>query len=141
MPESIIALQYRLHLTNNLKDISAKSPVLATENGVRQSLDSARLPRLPRSSLGERSFERQPPTAEEGFEDVGLNDENKPTSKREGLFSRFGKQQENRAASPATTSRFSLTGRKRGQSGQGAELGAIPRPDTATSKEVLEVHS
>jgi hypothetical protein len=106
----------------------------------RQSLDSARLPRLPRSAVGERRFERQPPTAEEGFEDVGLNDEqNKP--KKKGFFSKFGEQQEGGVTSPTTSSRFHLTGRKRGQSGQGAELGAIQRPATAGSKEVQEVSS
>jgi hypothetical protein len=127
-----------LHLANNLKDISAKSPVISSDASVRQSLDSARLPRLPRSSIGERRFERQPPTAEEGFEDVGLNDEqNKP--KREGFFSKFGRQQDGDA--PPTTSRFHITGRKRGQSGQGAELGAIQRPGTAGSVEVQEVSS
>jgi hypothetical protein len=86
--------------------------------------------------VGERRFERQPPTAEEGFEDVGLNDEqNKP--KKKSFFLKFGEQQDG-GISP-TTSRFHLTGRKRGQSGQGAELGAIPRPGTAGSKEVQEV--
>ena len=106
----------------------------------RQSLDSARLPRLPRSAVGERRFEREPPTTEEGFEDVGLNDEqNKPRKK--GFFSKFGEQQETGATALSTTSRFHLTGRKRGQSGQGAELGAIPRPGTSGSKEVKEVAS
>lgn len=99
----------------------------------RQSLDSARLPRLPRSSIGERRFERQPPTAEEGFEDVGLNDEQNKV-KRKGFFSKFGETGEYRAPSP-TTSRFHITGRKRGHSGQGAELANIERPGTAGSVE------
>jgi len=118
-------------------DISARSPITSSDNG-RQSLDSARLPRLPRSAVGERRFERQPPTTEEGFEDVGLNDDqNKP--KKKGFFSKFGEPSEGGNSSP-TNSRFHITGRKRGQSGQGAELGNIERPGTAGSAEVQEVH-
>lgn len=105
----------------------------------RQSLDSSRISRLPRSAIGERRFEREPPTAEEGFEDVGLNDEQKQQlpQKKKGFFAKFGDSDAN-PASP-TSSKFSLTGRKRGQSGQGAELGNMERPTTATSKEVEEV--
>ncbi len=59
-----------------------RSPIIGADTGGRLSLDtngrlsldSARLPRLPRSAVGERKFEKEPPTAEEGFEDVGLND-------------------------------------------------------------------
>jgi len=107
----------------------------------RQSLDSARLPRLPRSAINERRFERQPPTAEEGFEDVGLNDEQTKQPKKKGFFSRIGESSEPNSASP-TTSRFHIGGRKRGQSGVGEELGSIPRPGTASKevKEVQEVH-
>jgi hypothetical protein len=73
------------------QDISAKSPVLADTTTIgRQSLDSARMPRLPRSAIGERRFERQPPTTEEGFEDVGLNDEQKQAPKKKGFFAKFG---------------------------------------------------
>jgi hypothetical protein len=75
---------------------------------------------------------------EEGFEDVGLNDEPKPQPhKKRGLFSRFGdnnhadeKKQEER---PTSSHHFSLTGRKRAESGAGSELKAMPR----TSTEVL----
>jgi len=117
-------------------DISARSPIIASET-TRQSLDSARVQRLPRSAVGERRFEREPPTPEEGFEDVGLNDEqSKP--KRKGFFSKFG-DGETGNTSP-TASRFHITGRKRGQSGQGAELGSIERPGTAGSTaEISEV--
>jgi hypothetical protein len=117
------------------QDISARSPVIPTENG-RQSLDSARMPRLPRSAIHERHFERQPPTAEEGFEDVGLNDEAKHPRKK-GFFSKFGESSEAHAAS--TASRFHIGGRKRGQSGVGEELGSIQRPGTAGSSDVKEV--
>jgi len=118
-------------------DISARSPVMpATSEMGRQSLDAARLPRLPRSAIGDRRFERQPPTAEEGFEDVGLNDEHAKQAKKKGFFSKFGESSEPNGTS---TSRFHIGGRKRGQSGVGEELGNIPRPGTANSKEVKEV--
>jgi hypothetical protein len=73
---------------------------------------------------------------EERFEDVGLNDEPKPQpQKKRGLFSRFGdnnnhtddKKQEER---PSSSHHFSLTGRKRAESGAGAELKPMPRPST-----------
>jgi hypothetical protein len=86
-----------------------------------------------------RSFERNPPTAEEGFEDVGLNDELNKQAKKRGFFSKFGENAEPSAQSP-TTSRFHIGGRKRGQSGVGEELGNIPRPGTSGSKEVKDVH-
>lgn len=124
-----------------MQDISAKSPVIPQDSFGRQSLDSARLQRLPRSAIGERRFERQPPTAEEGFEDVGLNDEQaKQQTKKKGFFSKFGEGSEptNAPQSP-TTSRFHLPGRKRGQSGVGQELGNIPRPGTAGAEEIKEV--
>ncbi|KAH8591667.1 hypothetical protein B0O99DRAFT_268195 [Bisporella sp. PMI_857] len=106
-------------------DVSARSPVIHTDNG-RQSLDSARLPRLPRSAIGNRNFDKQPPTTEEGFEDVGLNDENKQAKKR-GFFSKFGESTE--TGTQSSTGRFHI-GRKRGQSGTGQELGDIKRPET-----------
>lgn len=73
-------------------------------------------------------MERQPPTAEEGFEDVGLDDQKQHPRKR-GFFSKFSDaQSSDRESSPqASMSRF-LPGRKRGQSGQGAELGTIDHP-------------
>lgn len=119
-------------------DISARSPVLQHENNVRQSLDSARLPRLPRPGLKERRFEKHPPTAEEGFEDVGLNDDQGKQAKKKGFFAKFGENGEQNAQSPQA-SRFHIGGRKRGQSGVGEELGSIQRPGTAGSKEVTEV--
>ncbi|KAG4437395.1 hypothetical protein IFR05_007120 [Cadophora sp. M221] len=120
-------------------DISARSPVVGHEIG-RQSLDSARLPRLPRSAMNERRFERQPPTAEEGFEDVGLNDEQAKHTKKKGFFSKFGDNNAEPTTQSPTTSRFHIGGRKRGQSGVGEELGNIQRPGTAGSKEVKEIH-
>jgi len=118
-------------------DISARSPVVPSDFG-RQSLDSARLPRLPRSAINERRFERQPPTAEEGFEDVGLNDDQAKQTKKKGFFSKFGENTEPNTQSP-TTSRFHIGGRKRGQSGVGEELGSIQAPGTDGSKDIKEV--
>jgi hypothetical protein len=88
---------------------------------------------MPRSAIGDRRFDRQPPTAEEGFEDVGLNDGNDPTKqiKKKGFFSKFGDE-----ALPT----FHMPGRKRGQSGTGEELGNIPKPGNVTPNvEVDEV--
>ncbi|KAJ9130623.1 hypothetical protein NKR23_g12106 [Pleurostoma richardsiae] len=112
-------------------DISARSPIVIHDAlPPRQSLDSARFPRHPRSALAERRFGREPPTAEEGFEDVGLNDEAKQhpqQPKKRGFFSKFsdGVHQEAGPGNATPVSRFLIPGRKRGQSGQGAELGSI----------------
>ncbi|KAK3936322.1 hypothetical protein QBC46DRAFT_395470 [Diplogelasinospora grovesii] len=130
-------------------DICAKSPVVVTDTAPRQSLDSSvsRFPRLPRSALGAHRFEREPPTPEEAFEEVGLNDENKPPQqqqpviKKRGFFSKFGSESTADAPlagatpQPTTTMSRFLPSRKRGQSGQGAELYPIPdhRPGTADS--------
>jgi len=125
-------------------DISARSPVISQElnSRGRSSLDS--MPRLPRSAIGERIFERQPPTAEEGFEDVRLNDENKPPqpspqARKKGFFSKFGDDQTPPQSPTSSTSRFHLPGRKRGQSGQGAELRDMSRPVTSTAPVPPEV--
>jgi len=96
------------------------------------------MPRLPRSAVNERRFERQPPTAEEGFEDVGLNDDQTKQSKKKGFFSKFGEGSDSNTQSPIS-SRFHITGRKRGQSGVGEELGSFPRPGTAGSSDIKEV--
>lgn len=88
--------------------------------------------------MNERRFERQPPTAEEGFEDVGLNDEQKQQPRKKGFFSKFGDQGEQSQSPGSSVSRFSITGRKRGQSGQGAELGDIERPGAAGGEEFKE---
>ena len=70
---------------------------------------------------------------EDGFEDVGLSDEAKQPTKKRGIFARFGDNAENQStgdvARPGSSHRgFHIPGRKRGQSGQGAELGNIDRP-------------
>lgn len=91
----------------------------------RQSLDSARLPRLPRSAV-ERSF-HQPPTAEERFEDVGLDDhkQSQAQPQKRSFFSKFSESREKDASTQPTVSRFLMHGRKRAQSGQGSELGSM----------------
>ena len=87
----------------------------------------------PRSAVnGTGRFERPHATDEEGFEEVGLNDETKP--KKRGLFSRFGDLVDSPnsvddSSRPTSSHRgFHIPGRKRGQSGVGAELGNIDRP-------------
>lgn len=77
------------------------------------------------------TFDKPQATAEEEmFEDVGLQDEPRP--KKKSFLSRFG---ESASDGPSTTGETSkshfnlhLPGRKRGHSGQGAELGSIERP-------------
>ncbi|KAL9604522.1 MAG: hypothetical protein Q9219_000487 [cf. Caloplaca sp. 3 TL-2023] len=119
-------------------DISARSPVPPQSTTPRQSLDS-KMTNPPRSSI--RGMERPQPTSEEAFEDVGLEDETKqqPPKKR-GIFARFGDNTETVIAGdssrPGSSHRgFHLPGRKRGQSGQGAELGNINRAPAPAIKE------
>lgn len=81
-------------------------------------------------------LERPQLTEEEPFEDIGLHDETKQPAKKRGIFSRFGDSSESATAAdnsrPNSSHRgFHLPGRKRGQSGQGAELGQITKPATA----------
>ncbi|KAI0109578.1 hypothetical protein GGR51DRAFT_511999 [Nemania sp. FL0031] len=118
-------------------DICAKSPVIVHDLPTRQSLDSAGLGRNPRSSVRHRSFERELPTAEEGFEDVGLNDDQKQQPKKKGFFSKFSEPQESTTHGEGLA-RF-IPGRKRAQSGQGAELGPVERPKSSQSVQPQEV--
>ena len=123
----------RYVVDNSLQDISARSPVARPDSGPpRQSFDS-RTSRYPRSAVnGSARFPKPQPTDEEGFEDVGLNDEIKP--KKKGLFSRFTNDPPESPVSAdgsrPTSSHygFHIPGRKRGASGQGAELGNIDQP-------------
>ncbi|KAL8982465.1 MAG: hypothetical protein Q9205_003033 [Flavoplaca limonia] len=118
-------------------DISARSPVPQEPLTPRQSLD-ARMTRPPRSSI--KDLPRPQPTDEEAFEDVVLNDEAKQPPKRKSIFARFGDNSEialsGDTSRPSSSHRgFHLPGRKRGQSGQGAELGNIDRPQPPIAKE------
>lgn len=109
-------------------DISAKSPVQYSDSvQSRTSLDS-RFSRLgERPSMTSQNFTKPRSMEEDVFEDVGLADEDaKP--KRRGLFSRFGDNSSevatNNSNRPSSSHLgFRLPGRKRGQSGQGSELG------------------
>ncbi|KAH7162988.1 hypothetical protein B0J13DRAFT_26146 [Dactylonectria estremocensis] len=121
-------------------DVSARSPITNSELPGRQSLDSARFPRLPRTAM-DRSFERQPATAEEGFEDVGLEDK-QPQPRKRGFFSKFSETQEKEkdtSVQPAV-SRFLIHSRKRAPSGQGAELGSMDQPKGTANPEGQEMH-
>jgi len=136
---SFVGVEYGIlrYEANRSQDISARSPILDGDIRPRQSLDSRRAlqPRPQRPSFQEsRRLDVPDDPADEGFEDVGLNDE-KP--KKRGLFMRLGDEQ--KAAPPSPTQSdgrptsshhgwLSFPGRKRGHSGQGSELGAIPRP-------------
>lgn len=117
----------------DIQDISARSPVIYPDSRPRQSLDSRQAVMPSRTSS---SFTRPQPTAEEDFEDVGLDD---PKPKKRGFLSRV--MDSDGAATgpdgrPGSHHGFHFTGRKRGQSGQGAELGNMKRPDSRQGKEV-----
>jgi len=135
------------------QDISARSPIqdCVTETYPRQSLDARRSldtrrsldvrrsRATPRSSMQQPRPDSRDQVPEEGFEEVGLNDEPKPQpQKKRGIFSRFGdnshandKQEER----PSSSHHFSLTGRKRAESGAGSELKPMPRPSSEVSVE------
>ncbi|KAM4055097.1 hypothetical protein HRG_005906 [Hirsutella rhossiliensis] len=108
-------------------DITARSPVISHDLHTRQSLDSARLQRTPRWAADHR-IGRQPPTPEESFEDIGLDDNKQQQPRKRGFFSKFGEPADRDATGQPGVSRFLVHGRKRGQSGQGSELGQIERP-------------
>ncbi|KAK4691272.1 hypothetical protein P7C71_g5691, partial [Lecanoromycetidae sp. Uapishka_2] len=146
--------EYKLSVVNDsgvyLPDISARSPVYPHETTSARGSTDARKSLDARGSLDTRGsldskfgrpgrpsksdFERPEPTDEEAFEDVGLNDEIRQVPKKKGIFARFGDNSElpsttGDAPRPTSSHRgFHLPGRKRGQSGQGAELGSIDRP-------------
>lgn len=131
-------------------DISARSPVPSSDAlPTRASLQiDSRPSRLYRSAVNSKTFQKPEreltPEPENEFEDVGLNDETNKPVKKKGFLSRFGDNTTtglNTSATPPSTSDgpksghfgFHLTGRKRGQSGVGSELGNFERP--ASSKE------
>ncbi|RYN95615.1 hypothetical protein AA0119_g8528 [Alternaria tenuissima] len=129
-------------------DISARSPI--TDNvhetyprqsldarrsvDTRRSLDVRRSRATPRSSMQQpRHSESHEQVPEEGFEDVGLNDEPKPQPKKRSIFSRFGDNNhanEKTEERPGSSHHFSLTSRKRAESGAGSELKPMPKPST-----------
>jgi len=127
-------------------DISARSPIqdnvhetyprqsLDARRSVdtRRSLDVRRSRATPRSSMQQpRHSESHEQVPEEGFEEVGLNDEPKPQPKKRSIFSRFGDNNhanEKTEERPNSSHHFSLTGRKRAESGAGSELKPMPKP-------------
>ncbi|KAF2092977.1 hypothetical protein NA57DRAFT_49117 [Rhizodiscina lignyota] len=121
-------------------DISARSPMPDFDARARQSLDSRRAmyTREPRSSFNRHSIDRPDAPVDEGFEEVGLNEETKP--KKRGLFG-LGSQQpptSNPDGNKSSTGSKLFPGRKRGQSGQGSELGQMNRPRSAQTVETKE---
>ncbi|KAL9092265.1 MAG: hypothetical protein Q9165_004439 [Trypethelium subeluteriae] len=124
-------------------DISARSPIFNPDSSLppRQSLDSrrARLAAPRNSSVGTPPLPRPAtPLEDEAFEDVGLNDEpTKPhgnATKKRGIFSRFGGEAsggdhpnvQGQTERPGSSGHWHFGGgRKRGWSGQGAELGSM----------------
>ncbi|KAK2742588.1 hypothetical protein FQN57_005214 [Myotisia sp. PD_48] len=112
-------------------DISARSPISQSDPAAsRTSLDSRFSRPTTRSPLNTIPFERDIPGEDEPFDDITLADDSKP--KKRGFFSRFGDSstpQPDRSRSPSQQNHhgFHLPGRRRGKSGQGAELGSMPR--------------
>lgn len=85
---------------------------------------------MPRSAINRNSV--QLPTADEGFEDVGLEDQKQPPRKR-GFFSKLTETQEKDSSpAPSVVSRFLIPGRKRAQSGQGSELNSMEHTPVST---------
>ena len=112
------------------QDISARSPVIHPDTAPsRTSLDS-RFSRVTSPGMRSTSFEKPDPMQEEIFEDVGLNDENKP--KKKGFLARFGDSSDAPSSGTKTSTPFGFhlpgTNRKRGQSGTGAELNPMQNP-------------
>lgn len=85
---------------------------------------------MPRSAINRNSV--QLPTADEGFEDVGLEDQKQQPRKR-GFFSRLTESEEkDPSPAPSGVSRFLIPGRKRAQSGQGSELSPMEHTPVST---------
>ncbi|MBE7180260.1 MAG: hypothetical protein INR71_03465 [Terriglobus roseus] len=111
----------------------------------RQSLDSRRAlhpTRGPSSRQERRSLDRVDAPPEEGFEDVKLNEDGKP--KKKGFLG-FGGQATPKSLAdiekPSSIGHHFFTGRKRGQSGGGAELSAMDRPNSRSSQVRTAVQS
>jgi len=82
--------------------------------------------------------------AEEGFEEVGLNDEVKPKKRSLFGFGHNSNDEPNDANRPSSShhniSSF-IPGRKRGDSGRGAELRSMPRPGSTQGPQVKPAES
>ena len=84
-------------------------------------------------------IQTQEETPAEGFEDVDIADKPAPQQhKKRGLFSRItdsGDHAERPTSADGKSGWRSFAGRKRGQSGQGSELGSIPKRETTPKPE------
>lgn len=101
------------------QDISARSPVMQPALS-RTSLDS-RMTLASRPSYSASGL-TEPTKEEDDLEEVALKEEERP---RKRFFPHFGDKTDD--ARPTSSHGFHIIGRKRGQSGQGAELGNIDR--------------
>jgi len=134
-------------------DISARSPVVHHDRPPRASLDSRTflppLPPPPPRTSNNFTPPRPPRTQEEvaGFEEVDIGEGDKPVPqhppppKKRGLFSRItdgGDRSERPSSADGKASgAWHLPGRRRGQSGQGSELGTIPPKREGTVQPIL----
>jgi hypothetical protein len=118
------------------QDILARSPITDTDSLYRRSLDSSILvPPSPAQTTLQERRKQDWPDGEDYFEDVKLNEEMRPAARIRGLFSKFGTSAASPHAPPALPPSNSAThrvlplfsGRKRGQSIQGAEMATIPQ--------------
>ncbi|CZT24723.1 uncharacterized protein RCC_10451 [Ramularia collo-cygni] len=125
-------------------DISARSPVIQPSEGrPRASLDSRTFQPLPRSSNSYQRPLQVPQTQEEDrFEDVNIDDPKPQAPKKRGLFARMVDSVDHSDTVNRPTLNndkampwHHLTSRKRGQSGQGAELGSIPKRESTPKPE------
>jgi len=116
-------------------DISARSPVILPDQKPRSSLDSRTFLGPPRHSNSFRRPLEVPGTQQEEepdhLEDVALDDPKPQAHRKKSMFSRL-MDSDSHSERPASldsgkTSWHHFGGRKRGQSGQGAELGQIPK--------------
>ncbi|EME49929.1 hypothetical protein DOTSEDRAFT_68673 [Dothistroma septosporum NZE10] len=128
-------------------DISARSPIVQAQEGrPRASLDSRTFLPPPRNS---NSFYRPvqvPQTQEEDkFEDVNIDDPKPQPVKKKGIFARMLDSDDHADSNGRPISSHdkhstwhNLTSRRRGQSGQGAELGSMPNRDGTPKPEKQE---
>ncbi|KAJ8606979.1 hypothetical protein MRB53_040576 [Persea americana] len=130
---SFVSLVHRIrHTFLTEQDISGRSPIIRPNEHTRGSLDSRSFaPRDERLSSTTCSISSTTTsTTRRDFEDVGLDDA-KPQIKKKGIFARLTEStNEQSDARPASSHEKSswhhFGGRKRGQSGQGAELASFP---------------
>lgn len=115
------------------------------EGRPRASLDSRTFQTPPRTS---NSFHRPlqvPQTQEEDkFEDVNIDDPKPLPQKKRGIFARMldsDDHTDSNGRPPSSQEKTgvwnTITGRKRGQSGQGSELGAIPKREATPKPETI----